>query len=341
MKKLASGSAAFAMSQHFPEWLSDQSTPDQLVKLASTAFAAGDRRFPLHTPTDAYYSALDYFRNIQEVPEKVGEQIKKAAATYGILDDLQSPAEYFAVTFEKSASEELVTGEFAIDEELDGSLLRMLPINNDLQVKNAAADLQRMAVDQRIPYAMFVAASRNIVKQASDLGVSLKSLPVVVYDAGDSRTVDPDELPATLLKLAEERKSPHLEELSKMAAAGADPDTLLVALSSAEESLGRRYRYNERGLQDMPHNLIFTGPRESEINKAAAEQLLVGDLQIPYQAFRKIPDEELYAKLSEAAGESVLELKKTASTAHQVSLEVMEWREEDRKTLLRLAVKHG
>lgn len=336
------------MAIPFPEWIKGHPIPTAqgLEKLASVAFAdRKNRLLPVHEKEAAFFSAIDYFANVGNYPEETFAQIKEACDHFEIGNDVAPYADYFAGVFEKRASEEVPQvdpGRFAIETTLNGREFRLLPLNDAYEISKSAKDLGKMVDENRIHYLMFVDAAREIVKAAMDACV-VHELPGLVVQAGTPRFEDLDKA-ASLIETRRELTKNHegafseYEDALKQAASGEiTPEDCMRKIAATDSAIGLRYNFNPRHPVPLPHNIVFCGPTLQEVEKAAAENVVIRGVPVPLTVLRNVDKLEAEYHLEKEASASFLELRDQES-AVPLSLEVGKWNETDQKTLLRLAL---
>lgn len=340
------------MARPFPEWVKGSPIPAaaELEKLASVAFAdRAHRLLPIHDKAAAFYSAVDYFANVDKYPADTFDTIKEACHHFHIGQDVAPYAEIFAEGFEKRAAAdapaEQAAGRFAVETHLDGREFRILPLNDAYEINKSASDLRTMVAERRIHYLMFVEAAREIVKAAAETE-GVDELPAVIEAAGVARFPDF----AKAASLIESRRSvvkdhegayaAYTGAVAEGAAGTISPDECMQKLAAIDDALGVKYRHDAHTRVPLPHVIIFGGPRVDAVEKLAAARVLVRSVPIPLEAVRKIPTIDIHFHLEKAAAQQLLTLRDNGNAA-PLSLAAAEWSEDDQKTLLRLAVTHG
>lgn len=336
------------MAVPFPQWVKGcpMPTSDGLVKLASVAFAdRGRRLLPVHEKEAAFFSAVDYFANVDKYPESTFDYIKEACDHFGIGDDVAPYAEHFSNVFEKRASDAApapVTGRFAISTHLNGRDFKLLPLTDAYEITKSAKELVKMVDENRIHYLMFVDAAREIVKAATEACV-VHELPGLVTHVGTPRFEDLDKA----ANMIESRRplvggfDGAFEEYTgaiKAAAAGKiTPEDCMQKIAATDDVIGLRYNYNPRTRVPLPHDIVFGGPSLPEVEKAASENVMVRGVSVPFRVVRAIDGIAAQYNLTKSAADELLELR-GAPGASLLSLAVEKWASEDQKELLRLAV---
>jgi hypothetical protein len=337
----------FAELNHpFPDWVAAAPMPKtgDFEKMASTAFADQKRRLlPISSKEAAFHSALDYMARVGDYPEEAGDRIKEACEFYGITDDVAPYAEVFASRMEKEASDESpVVGRYAIDEIINGTHFRMLPLNDAVDVESSAAELAKMASERRIHFLQLLPAARAVVSAAEEYGVSL---PVSVLRVGAARMANLEKT-AKLIDGRAGFAAPSTDratlqaaydEVVKSASEGKiDADECVKQIAALDHAGGVEYNLRKQSHVLLPSEIVFCGPLESELEKLARTHVSVGDVVIPLDEFKKINRTEAEYKLSKSSAESLLKVI-DSDNAVDVSMAVMPWSDDDRRTLLRLA----
>lgn len=335
------------MAVPFPQWIKGRPIPtsDELVKLASVAFADRARRLlPIHEKEAAFFSAVDYFANAGEYPEDAFDYIKEACDHFGIGADVAPYAEYFAGEFEKRAADAspAEVGRFAISTSLNGKDFKILPLNDAYEITKSAKDLVRMVDENRIHYLMFVDAAREVVKAATE-AACVTELPGLVTHAGTPRFEDLEKAARMI-----ESRRPLVGQFEgafdaytgaiKAAAAGKiTPEECMQKIAATDDVIGLRYNYNLRSRVPLPHDIVFGGPSLPEVEKAAAENVMVRGVPVPLRVINLIPKIDCEFHLEKSAADRLIELRADGQ-AVPISHEVSTWPDTDQKTLLRLAI---
>lgn len=333
-----------AINHPFPDWVESQPMPkaEAFVKCASAAFADIERRLlPIRDKVSTFHSAIDLFAHADQYGPEVFERVKNACEFHGIEADVAHYASLFADKFEKSANVDTAPSRYAISQEINGVEYRLLPLNDAQDVRESAHELAKMAADRRIHFMTLHPAAQEITKAAADFGVS--KLPDLIERLGAprcpnfekaARLVEGREL---LSKTADQDvlRQAYTDAIAESAAAN-DANGCVLKLAAIDDAAGINYSYKQGFPVPLPSDIVFCGPLVSEVEKAAAENVAVGDILIPLSEIQKLDLDEADFKLSKEASTS---LRNTIDTtdAKDVSLAVMGWCDSDRKTLLRMA----
>jgi hypothetical protein len=331
--------------QPFPDWVAAHPIPtaDKFEKCASAAFAdIGRRLLPVRDKVSTFHSAIDLFANADAYSADVFERVKNACEFHGIADEVAPYAELFASKVEKSASADICTpGRFAINQEFNGVAYTLLPLNDAQDVKDSGHELAKMAADNRIHFLTLFPAAQEITKAAAEFGVV--NLPSVVQRVGAARCAN-FEKAARLLEGRELLSKTADQDALRQAYAAAvteaaatnDADGCVMKIAAIDDAAGIRYNYNASWRVLLPSEVVYTGPLVAEVEKAAAENVAVGDILIPLRELQKL---DLIAADFKLSKEAATSLRNTINTtdAKDVSIALMGWCDTDRRTLLRMA----
>lgn len=329
----------------FPDWVAAEPMPEKadFEKKAAAAFADPARRLlPICTPSAAFHSALNIFARPDDFDVSTLERVKEACAHFGIEQDLLPYAELFVDEFEKSAAlDEPTAGRFAINDELDGERLQLLPLNDKEDVTSSAFDLAKMAAERRIHLLMLVPAAREVVKAAADHGVT--QLPEIVTRFGTPRFPDAEKAAKLIegreqfCKDASVRETVAADYREALEGLEDDPDDAMTKIAAIDFAAGIKPNYKISAPVPSPFDIVYGGALESEAEKAATENVLVRDVLVPLTEIRRIGEQDASFRLSKEAADHFLKLR-DAGDARDLSLAVEHWDEQDQRTLLRLAV---
>lgn len=335
------------LHEPYPDWVASQPIPTQeeFSKQASAAFADPARRLlPIGSKLATFYSALNVFAHCDKFSEATFERVKSACQFFDIEKEVAPYAELFAGHFEKSASATVPpAGRFAVDTELDGQAIQLFPLNDELDIRQSARDLAKMAFENRIGFSMLWSAAGEVVKAASEYGVL--GLPDLIYRIGMERLPDLEKV-AALLEGRErlvnegdrEVGKKIYQEIGSEASAGAiDPEECMHKIAAADESLGVIPNYRRSSKFLPASEVVFSGRPIAHLDKLASENVLVLDkVLVPLGSIKNIDRRDLDYKLSKEAAAALGKVLDT-DDAQDISLVVMNWGEADQKTLLRMA----
>jgi len=330
----------------FPEWVSSVQVPSQesFEKMASTAFGDPERRLlPVSDRVATFHSALNVFANMEDYTDEVFYRVKSACTTHGIDDDVLPYIQLFAEEMSKSASaDETTYGKFAIDMELNDQHFRLLPINSVDEIEDSARDLTKMAGEGRIHYLQLVEASKAIFKEAAEYAT--EDLPALIYRLGLDRYEDPEKAAAKIVGREKSILDPAMKKSAKISYDSAiremqegtiTPQDAMEKIAATDDLCGVKQRLDSHGDGYLPHEIVFSGPLKSLVEKEASENVLLRDILIPREAFASLDAKELEFKLSKSASEQLNKIKGEPD-AKDLSLTLGQWGEDDQKTLLRI-----
>jgi hypothetical protein len=331
------------MHKPFPSWIADAPMPEaaEFVKRANTAFADPERRLlPICTKAAAFHSAIQIFAEPDDFDLATLDRVKEACAFYEIESDVLPYAELFLNEFDKSAAlNEPVEGRFALNDELNGTPLRLFPINDAFDVVDSANELAKMAGEHRIPLVTFVPTARTIIKAAAEHGVNQK-LPSLVMRFGVERFPDADEAAKKiagrelLCKDASIHAMLQRDYIAAIAEVEADPEEAMLKIATIDQVAEISTSFSNPFVPTA-YDIVYGGPLVSEVEKAAKEHISVRDVLVPLQALEQVPTLELQYRLSKSAGEQLKGLA-GVKDAREFSVVIDKWTERDQKTLLRL-----
>lgn len=330
----------------FPDWVVAQPIPkaSDFEKMASTAFADMKRRLlPVCTKEATFHSALNYMAHAADFSEEVADRIKNACDFFEISIDVAPYAEVFADKLEKEASaEQAPAGRFAIDTTINGAHYQLLPINDSVDVSDSAFELAKMASENRIHFLNLLPAARVIVKAAEEHEVKV---PTLISRVGTDRTINWEKAASLVAGRAglatvdvdKSQLQQHYDSAVKEAAAGeCTPDECIQKIAACDHAAGVRYNYGRTSTTPLPSEIVFCGPVTAEVEKMAKQHVVIGDVLIPLEEFRKIDMAAAEYKLSKEAAQSLLKVADT-DNALDIGVAVMGWDDDDQRTLLRLA----
>lgn len=330
----------------FPDWAANVPLPtaDSFEKCASVAFADPARRLlPIRDKVSTFHSAINLFADVEAFPSDAFERVKAACAFFGIEDDVAPYAEIFADSLEKQASDTVApVGRYAIDQEINGTRYQLLPLNDAQDVRDSAHELAKMAAESRIHFLTLLPAAQEIVKAAEELGVN--GVPALINRMGMERCADMDKAASYINGREKFAKSSDVvtikAEYEAIIAEGKSgeitPWLCMQKIAALDDAVGIRCRYNEASPVMNPAEIVFSGPLVSEVEKAARANVAVKDILIPLVDLRRIDFDEAAFKLSKTAGHTFKQLS-DSEDAKDLSLAIMDWHDDDQRTLLRMA----
>ena len=334
------------MHHPFPDWVASAPVPTgaEFEKKAASAFADVERRLlPISTKSATFHSAINVFAKLEDFSDEVFGRVKQACAFYDIEKDVEPYVGLFVDEVEKSASlVEIPEGRYAINTTAGGEDFKLLPLNDQQDVISSAFELAKMASDNRIHLLMLVPAAREVIKAATDHGVDI-GLPSIVSRFGEVRVAD-SEVATKLIEGREEFcKDASIKEIvakdyqDAISLIAEDPEEAMVKIATIDHAAGIVPNYRIDARVPTPFDIVFTGPLDSEVEKAARENVIVRGVLVPIDAARSIDLTEAEFKLSKEASASLSKLR-DVTDARDLSLAIENWAKDDQKTFLRLAV---
>lgn len=314
----------------FPEWADMAPVPhiDGLSGLSDAAFAGREKReLPIHTKEASFFSMIDFLDNPEYFGLQVGERVKAACESFGIMGDMLPYLKEAELSFEKQAS----AGEFAIDTVIGETPVKLFPVNNAEDVREAVTGLTKMAQEKRIDYTLMREASMKVLEKAAAFGESAGTL---VSSYAVTRFTDPEKsasLIASRGKDAAEQGAYNtiVDELAK----GLDPEEAVLKIAAADMAFG----YGNRLFQSTrlrPHEIVYCGEDISTLTKAASSVVEIMDVLVPVSALAAIDKHDIEFGLSKSAAATF----DPDAPADQLSAAIDSWSDADKKTLLYLAV---
>lgn len=317
---------------------------EEFTKKASAAFAdVHNRLLPIASKEATFHSALNVFAHMEDFSDEVFERVKKACRHFDIEDDVAPYAELFANEIEKSASEDVIPeGRFAINTALGGENFQLLPLNDAQDVTSSAFDLAKMASDNRVHILLMVPAAREVVKAAADFGVT--GLPELIVRYGMERFPDSEQARDLIAGREQFCKDASISQIvandyqEALSLIDEDPNAAMEKIATIDHTAGITPNYSKSAHVPTPFDIVFSGFLDSEVEKAAQENVLIRDIPIPLAELQKISPIAADYKLSKSASESFAKVR-DCEDARDISLTVENWLEDDQRTLLRLAVE--
>lgn len=335
-----------ALHHPFPEWVANEPMPSavEFEKKAATAFADPARRLlPISSRSAAFHSAINAFACAGDFGEDVLERIKEACHYHQISNDVLPYLQYFAGEMAKEASDESPReGRFAIDTELGGQRLKLLPLDDAADVATSAHDLAKMAGERRIHLLMLVPAAREIVKAADDHGVA--GLPELVVHFGSERFPDAGRARQFLKDRHELCKDASLRDAVKAGYAEAladlenDPEAAMEKIAGVDRAAGVGASLRIGHPVPNAFDIVFSGNLVKEADEIAASNVFVRGVLIPLEAAGKVSGIAADYLLSKEAATS-LAAARSSGDARDLSLAIQGWGEADQKTFLRMAAE--
>lgn len=264
---------------------------EDVASLHDLAFAdTRNRLFPVHTKAAAYMSAV-YLAGKGDTSSAVFNRVKSTCDFFGISDDVNNAIALLpsADATEKSASTLCDTAyalKFNIEEQ---DTWAAYPIGNSVAVVKSALDLIKDWNTDHIPADWYFKAAANIVKKANELGIQRNDLPAKLWADGEERLVDFAAAEESILtrKYAGVEDTSQYTETLKAAASG----TISVEAALDEwMMLDAANSINHKKI-GSPHEAFYSGPRVADVEKMAAETVIIKDVMVPAEAVIKLASE--------------------------------------------------
>lgn len=329
---------------------SDRVTSEEIENLNELAFADPyNRKFPCHTKAATWQSAAWYAGSAGDNPY-IKENIKKAAVSFDIVEDVDALFKHFNKEFEKAATvsevEVVEEPKYALSLDFGGSFGRnfqqFYPITSASAVIVSGDKAYQDYTSQRLPMPVFRKVAQAIVKAASSFAVASEELPTQVISLGTDRLPDPFMAREFVgrRKLAGVDLDPYIDLIDQLdtallKSAALDEDACDKAISIGDNiacklyelDLNNNIRYDNRMLN--PYQIIFTGPTLSDLNKAASVLVNIKNVQVPVVDFLNLSDDTLDATFSPTVSSILKEAKdmlegtptieKTASVSEKIA----------------------
>lgn len=334
-----------------PEYVKEASVlqEEDVKNLAPTAFADSvNRLFPVHTKAATYMSAV-YLAGQGLHGSHVYNRVKQAAEYFDIQADIDYAISLLPSTTEKKASAK--PAEYAITFQMDEDNWTAYPINTELELQKAALDIARDWKDDHIPTDWFYTGARNIVKKANALGISRDLLPASVWNMGEERLVDFEHAAHEAIYRASDNENKNNEYIKTVKEA-ADGKISVEEAIDKWMYLDAQNNFNHH-LYGAPHQAFYSGPKVSDIEKFAADHVVIEDVMVPMEsilelmsnegktikrAFNKEAAEKVLTALSDAT-HSVYIGKEPHKVAAMVSARVKHLEVSQRKEILKLLLQ--
>lgn len=306
-----------------PEYVmkSARVTSEETDPLSIVAFADPyNRRFPCHTKA-ACWQAAAYFAGNNMEEEHVKENIVKMAAAHDISEDVTAVFEAFHEELTKAAAsqpkEEALMRKYAMTLDFEGfqgrGVEEFYPVNSYSEVITAAEDATTDFHSARLPMMAMRKVACNIVDAANEFHVPVSELTPEIRNMGIKRLPDPfaaSEL-IGIRKDAGVDVAPYkavLDELGEAITKTASADDAIeladdVAAQIVKMDTQNGIVYNNR--MPNPYDLIFTGPALEELNKAAAQLVVIEGVRVPVADFLNLSDSTIEKTFSSKIGEVI------------------------------------
>jgi hypothetical protein len=313
-----------------PEFVKSASADENLNELPDSAFALErTREFPMDSVSSTYQSKV-YFelnrsmmKNAYEV--LVNSRLNKAAAYFGIAKDFRNIEATAHTAIEKQANADTPEPKYALSFTKDDQLYTAYPITDAEDVRQSAgylaSDKNNMTSD------WFKAAAQNIVEAAEGFDIRLSELPKGVVAKGIRREID-TKYAATALGQRERLLREDQERTGKDRAG--DIETYQELFKSAKhntadlqkfanliEDMDDLCGFDHSDLIDIDQS-FWSGPKSSDVEKAASEFIFLGEAMVPAKALVAIPFEKLAQHFSKDTAIKIADIQKKASTLSSI-----------------------
>ncbi|MEG1542949.1 MAG: hypothetical protein RR382_00295 [Tannerellaceae bacterium] len=292
-------------------------TGEDLDQLSDVAFADNvNRLYPCHTKAATWLSAA-YWAGSACPDDDVFQRIKSAAAVHGIEDDIYKVVDRFCnrvgQSVEKIASENNVPEvqqKFALaldgmDKEGKAVTHAVYPISDRAQIRESASYASADYDIGRLPVDTFRDVAINIVKEASAQELDISELPLTIREYGAERLPDYEAAETLILDRKPFVKDieAYKDTLNKYASMNCDTpkEAIAIATKCANAILELDVANNVTYSGDVadPYRTILTGPTEHELEKEAADSVLISDVMVPRADFINIDKSLLTSRFTE------------------------------------------
>lgn len=287
---------------------------DDIDQLSSVAFADRNRReLPIHEKAATWLSAVYFYSGASgEKSASIESNIQSASKVHGIQSDVEAIKKAFTETVNKQASE-TPRIKYALAVDFGEGLQEFYPLNGVGAVFGSAEQIATDMQDtERLMPKFARIACVNLVKEAKRLLLPLDELPTSVVATGREALPDFEhaQVVASLRKQAsdDDRVSIYqdLVEFAKQAYEENNSEAALEPALEAWELLDKELNIKYSRRQINPYAAFFTGPSFDEIDKAAANVVLVEEVMIPKVVFDNLSDKAIER---EFAGDTAVLLK--------------------------------
>lgn len=311
---------------------------EDLVSLHDCAFAdQANRLHPIHTKAATYMSAV-YLGGQGKLDSKEFTVVKEAAALFDIEQDIEDALNLLPQV-EKSAHElssEKYALSFQIEEE---DTCKAYAINNEVEVTKAATDVIRDWNDEHIPTDWLFHAARNIVKRANELNIPRNEIPEKVWQFGEERMVDFDNVDYAIgeRSVAGVSDVSEYEQALKQASAGEISveqaiDTWM-GLDAANSISHKRVT--------SPHEAFFSGAKVAHLQDMSENNIFISDIMVPTYEFDKLASEDykvVRMAFRKEAADNIIKILSEKSAA-KATAKIANLESNQQKQLLSLLLK--
>jgi hypothetical protein len=328
----------------------DVITKEATENLSLVSFAdIANREYPIFNKQATWLSAAYFYGSGGKDTSRLMGRIKKAAATHGIIDDIEVMEQALETrTKEASYVPEYANESYALVLDFNGhndrGLERYYPINNFSETIDSATQMAKDATDGRLPINYLRDASIDLVKAAKAQGVDSNQIPDRIWNLGTERLVNYD----AALDVADQRKwagvpdagiELYKDVVKSAMEHGGDTEQWIECWNNLD--MIHNVKYSSTIID--PYQAWYSGESIDNIKAAAESNVIVHDVAMPVDAFLSIPRDQIDLHFDETASGALHTLQKKASEGdiHFVNENVLELSKSQQKKILDLAVAHG
>jgi hypothetical protein len=260
---------------------------EDLVSLHACAFAdQANRLHPIHTKAATYMSAV-YLAGAGKSDSKEFQIVKAAASLFDIEDDIDAALSLLPQAEKSADTHELASEKYALSFNIEEEdTWKAYAINNELDVTKAATDAVRDWNDGHIPTDWFFHAARNIVKRANELNISRNEIPEKVWNFGEDRMVDFDNVDYAI----GERNFAGVSDVSEYKQALKQASTGEISVEQAIDTWMGLDAVNNISHKRVtsPHEAFYSGAKIAHLKNMAESNIFISDIMIPATEFDKL-----------------------------------------------------
>lgn len=307
---------------------SQRVTPEETAPLSVVAFADPfKRRFPCHTKAACWQSAA-YFAGNNMHEQHIKDNIVKMAAAHDIADDVQAVFDSFQSEFDKVAAkvyEAQPMQKYAMTIDFEGfqgrGVEEFYPLNSYSDVITASDDATRDFRIGSLPMDAMRKVACNIIDAAAEYDVPLEELTPEIRNMGVKKLPDPfaaGEL-IGIRKNAGVDMTPYLAAMAMLGEAITKTASADAAIAMADDVAAQIVRMdNQNGIiysnmMPNPYDIIFTGPSLEDMNKAAAQLVVIEGVRVPVADFLNLSDSVVDKTFSSRISEVIKSAKADVS----------------------------
>ncbi len=317
-----------------PDYVGDaaQLTSEDLAPLQKVAFAdPGRREFPIHSKTATWLSAA-YAMGIGMTDPALLERITKAAAVFGITEDVTKLEAAFQAQIKTASAPER---RYALVHEGEG----YFPINDAEEILESGRAIAKAARHRDLPILLARQSAMTLVKAARAAGIAEDLLPGI-RALGTDRLPNFDfaEVALGLRKAAgvtAEAMTLYRDLLDSAKSASAEEMDQFVALwADMDQANGLSYA---RGIPDPYASFYQDGEEAPDIDKLAAENVVIDDVMVPIMAIPVVSEDTVRKHFTKDAAEAIIGAQKITGTDPALATEAFaKLAAEDRRSFLGL-----